>query len=259
MAAGLIAVALALSLPDSDAASSLSVVAVDADPRGNGPRAVASTEECVSATTGQPVEIDIVLPSPGVPADRGIAAYQFSLFYDPSVVWVAADASGLLLAQAPGSNPLPISDPKPDRNGVYISWAVDFGPKGIEPAGASEAGPGVIARLTLLPKKNGASALNLTNVIIIDDASKVLSVESVRSGAVRVGEPCAGQNPSPTPATPTPAPTLPTITTVPAPSIKTFIATGGAPPTDHGGPWWLIAVGLSACLGGAALFIASAE
>jgi hypothetical protein len=215
-------------------------VALDADPSGNGPRTVGSIEQDVYATVGQPVDIDIVIPSPGIPADRGIAAYQFNLYYDPDLVWIDAD-DVLLLGQAPGSSVIPIQDPKPDKNGFYISWGVDFGAKGIEPGGASETGPGVITRITLLPQSSGLSNLTLRDVVIIDDASQRISVDSVQSGTITVS-PAA----TVAPAVATPTPTSP---------VLPFPAAGGGPSAGGGVSWWFIVAGLVAALGGASLLI----
>ncbi len=254
----LIALGLAVALllaSDSSAGPEGPVLALDADTSGNGPRTVAGVQQCLSASVGQPVDIDIVLPGPGVAADRGIAAYQFTLFYDPAILWVQTANSKQLLSQAPGSSLVDISDPTPDKNGVYISWGVDFGPKGIEPAGASEAGPGVISRLTLIPRGNGASDLDLTDVALIDDASQAIAVGAVRSGAIRVGQPCPGQEvPTPSPSAPPSAP--PTATPAPAtgpPAAASFGPSGGAPTSASGPAWGLIAGGLFAGLSGAAL------
>lgn len=279
MAAAIVAVAMAIALAllpvDHGAAGAssqgIAVIALDADPSGNGPRMVGTVESCVSAAVGQPVNIDVAIPSPGIPANRGMAAYQFSILYDPTVVWIDADNSDMLLAQAAGSNVIPIAEPKPDRNGVYQSWGIDFGPSGIEPAGSSETGPGVIARITLLPQSNGLSPLTLSGVLIIDDASERISLESVLSGAIHVGEPCPDQSPSlapsPTPtATPTPSTASPFATTpssaadTPTPvqgatAVAAFADTGGPPPPDRVGLPWFIAIGLGAVLGGALLLI----
>jgi hypothetical protein len=266
---------LGLTAASSAASQSASValVALDTDASGNGPRTVDAIDDCVSAPVDQPVDIDIVIPSPGVPADRGIAAYQFSIMYDPAVVWIAADDSDMLLAQAAGSNVIAIADPKPDSNAVYQSWGVDFGTSGIEPAGSSETGPGVIARITLLPQSDGVSPLTLSNVLLIDDASERLSLEPVQSGSVYVGQPCPVQSdtgtPTPTPApspTPTPTPTLaPTPTPAPAPTSTpephSPVPAGGAAtgvgslaPAASSFPIW---AAFMSTLGGAGLLIAS--
>jgi hypothetical protein len=118
------------------------------------------------------------------------------------MIWITDDDSNMLLAQAPGSNVIPIADPRPDRNGVYVSWGVDFGPSGIETSGSSETGPGVIARLTLLPRSEGVSTLTLSDVLVIDDASERISLKSVQSATISVSQPCANASmTSPTPTT----------------------------------------------------------
>ncbi|MBI2912994.1 MAG: hypothetical protein HYY03_03645 [Chloroflexi bacterium] len=231
--------------------ASIGAVAVDADPSGNGPRSVAGIQECVSAAVGQPVEIDVVIPTPGVPAERGIAAYQFTLYYNPDILWVEADDNKLLLAQAAGSNLVSISDPKPDKNGVYISWGVDFGPSGIEPGGSSETGSGAISRITLTPRKNGHSTLALQDVIILDDDSEPIAVDAVLGANVYVGAACPGQTAAPTP-TLTPSATAPPAASpsaAPA-TVSRFSATGGRPPGPGQDPPWLLIAGLAAASGG---------
>lgn len=277
-AVAVLAAAALLALAERSAAAppggDIPLIAVDAVPQGNGPRTVARIDECVTAAVGQPVEIDIVLPPPGVPAQRGIAAYQFSILYDPAVVWVQAEDTEMLLEQAAGSQLFTIADPKPDTNGYYISWGVDFGPIGIEPEGASEIGPGVISRLTLLPRAEGTSKLTLTEVKIIDDASQVLEVLDVRSGWIAVGGPCPGTEdaaaqppPTPTPpptATPAPSPTpaILAVAAAPTPSPEpdpapAAVPEGGGPPDSPGnGPPWPLIGSLAAWLGAAALLIA---
>lgn len=241
-------------------------IAIDADPTGNVPRTVGIIEDCVSATVGQPIDIDIVIPSPGIPSDRGIVAFALHLEYDPAVVWVSADgATEMLLAQAPGSSVLPIQDLKPDKNGLYMSWAVDFGASGIEPSGTSETGPGVVSRITLLPQSVGASDLFLSGVDIRDDQGVEIVVNSIQSATIVVGGPCESQSdqdsgvgatltPTPTPA-PAPAPT-PTAAATPDPA-SAFPTGGSAPPPAGGISEWFIVAGMIATLGGAVLLVVS--
>ena len=266
IAATVAAVVLASHSPDDGSAAGppaddIAVIAIDANPGGNSARSVGAIEQCVSASVGQPVDIDVVVPDPGIPAQRGMAAYQFSLLYDPTVVWIQADNGGMLLAQAAGSNVIPITDPKPDRNGVYQSWGIDFGPAGIEPLGSSETGPGVIARITLLPRSEGVSALTLSYVLVIDDASERITLGSVQSGTIRVGEPCPEQGgqtavspvqSSPTPAPPTPTPTPSALAASPD-AAGTVPPTGAAPPPAGDASAWFIMLGLIGTLAGAGL------
>ena len=203
-------------------ATSIGLFAIDADPAGNAPRSVGTIEQCTSTSVGRPTQVDIVVPGPGVPADRGIGSYQFSLLYDPGSIWITDDDSNMLLGQAAGSNVIPIADPTPDRNGVYVSWGVDFGPSGIESDGSSEAGSGVIARITILPQSEGISTLTLSDVLVIDDASNRITLESIQSATIYVGLPCPAQS----------APPL-----SPTPPFDSFDTTGAARSTPSAGPF----------------------
>ncbi len=235
-------------------ATSIALLAIDGDPTGNAPRSVGAIDQCVSTSVGRPTQIDIVVPGPGVPVDRAIGAYQFSLLYDPGSIWISGDDSNMLLAQAAGSNVIPIADPRPDRNGVYVSWGVDFGPSGIEPAGSSEAGSGVIARITFLPQSEGISTLTLSDVLVIDDASDRITLESVQSATINVGRPCSAQSATPLSSEPADG----AGATVPPPSTPSagpLPRTGGGPaPSGNHSP--LIAAAFICAFGGLSLIIA---
>lgn len=280
IAAVVVAVALTpLFAGDSSAAgpasADIAVVAIDADSSGNEPDTVGSIEECVSASVDQPVEVDIVVPSPGIPVDRGIAAFQLRLFYDPAIVWVTADDSSQLLAQATGSTVIAFSDVaitgQPNTSGDYLSVAVDFGPKGIEPAGASETGPGVLARLTLLPKSEGTSTLFLSEVDIRDDQGDKIMVGSIQDGTIVVGGLCAepSQNTILSPDNDDSgdsgengdggdngASDVAAATAAPSPELPAEVPNGGGPPPRVGGTSAWFVLGLIATLGGASLLIA---
>jgi len=260
------------------------VLAIDADPTGNKERIVGAIDECVSVGVGQPVDIDVVIPDPGVPSDRGIVAFALHLVYDPAVVWVSADgATEMLLAQAPGSSVLPIQDLKPDKNGLYMSWAVDFGASGIEPSGTSEIGPGVVSRITLLPQSVGTSDLVLSGVDIRDDEGVEIVVDSIQSATIVVGGPCKSQSdqdsgvdddgnngPKPTPSGqdngvdddgnnglpegPTDGANDEGDSPDPA---NGFPSGGSAPPPGGIVSAWFIFLGLIATLGGASLLVVS--
>lgn len=269
---------LTAAAPSAAQPASVALVGIDADPSGNGPRTVGTIDERISACVGEPVNIDIVIPSPGVPAGRGIAGYDLTLLYDPAIVWTESDwindsqlrRQNLLLAQAPGSMLIPITDPTPNMFGSHRSLAVDFGPKGIEPSGASEQGPGVIDRITLLPQSAGSSPLILADVILADDDSERMSIDAVQGARIVVGEPCPEPTQAPTPQptptgtpvqeTPTPAPSTPTPTAAGAtsPGPAGLSSAGGPPAPRDATTSWLICTGLGAALvvaGGIVLFL----
>lgn len=269
---------LVLPTATTSGQASIPLIAVDANIEGNGPRTVASIESCTSTSVGQPTDVDVVIPAPGVPADSGIAGYQFNLLYDPEVVWVEADGGDMLLAQAAGSSTFAIADPKPDSNGLYLSWGADFGPSGIEPAGSSETGPGVVARLTLTPQAVGTSFLTLSDVLVIDDEVERIELGEVRRASIQVGGSCPGEENEPIPA-PAESPAAPSSSNpsepatggpeppaadqpteaapatdpssgVPAEGIPTA---GGAPPLEGARHGWPIAAGAAMAGIGAAI------
>ncbi len=233
------------------APAATTVIAIDADPSGNDPRAVGSIEGCVSASVGQPLLIDVVLPAPGVAADRGLSGFQFTLAYDPTIVWVGEEDNSMLLAQAQGSSLVPISDQTPNKTGEYLSLVVDFGREGIEPSGASETGPGVLSRITLLPQKSGVSSLVVRDVILLDEASQDIAVEPAAAVTLSVGAPCFA--PTPSPVSSTPAPAAPSAAD--APTVRGFAQTGGPLPEDAATSWRLVLAGASAAATGAAALL----
>ncbi len=267
-----IACAAALGLSPVVGDSHALTVALDVDPTGNSPRSVQQINGCRSIAVGESIEVDLVLPAPGVPAQAGLSAYQFTLFYDPELVWVTADSADMLMNQAPGSQIIPLSDPKPDRNGIYVSWAVDFGPTEVEPAGASEKGPGVLSRLTITAQKAGSTELQVSDVQLIDSASNPLAVAKVQPATLWVGQPCPGESDGEIPqATPTPhgpGPTTAAGATPPpnppgsvdpsSPAGDSLPQVGGAPGvhSDEGGLLFLGLIGLlsGSILAAAALY-----
>lgn len=182
-------------------------VAVDTDPAGNTVRSVGAIDDCRSLAVGDSAVVDIVLPSPGVPPSSGLSAYQFSLLYDPALVSVTASAPGMLIDQASASNVIYLSDPLPDTNGIYVSWAVDFGPTAPEPSGASETGPGVLARLTLQGRAAGTAELTLIEVQLIDSESNQIALSPNQNARLEIGATCPGEEPTAAPnVSPSPAP-----------------------------------------------------
>ncbi|MCH7483543.1 MAG: hypothetical protein IIA90_00155 [Chloroflexi bacterium] len=243
---------------------------IDLDASGNGPRSVQEINGCRSIAVGESIEVDLVLPAPGVPAHAGLSAYQFAFFYDPELVWVTADSADMLMDQAPGSQIIPLSDPKPDRNGIYISWAVDFGPTEVEPAGASEKGPGVLSRLTITAQKTGSTELQVSDIQLIDSTSNPLAVAKVQPATLWVGQPCPGESDGEAPqATPTPHGSGPTTAAgaTPPPNLSNSVdpsssageslpQVGGAPGV-HKDESGLLFLGLIGLLSGSILVAAA--
>jgi hypothetical protein len=195
---------------------------------------VATTRDtCNRVNNGQTLAIDIFEDQ--VASDRGLSGFQFVLNYDASKVHVTAVDYNQLLAQASGSTVIPFGDTTSSDGTAGLS-ALDFG-KGIEPSGASEVGPGVLARVTLQGQAGtGVSNLTLTGVTATDDAGNIISVTNVLNAQVAANANCSGggtatptptqvSSPPPGPTnTPTPTPTeafqpTPTGTMTPTPTL----------------------------------------
>lgn len=244
------------------------VLAIDADASGNTPRSIGTVDSCVSVGTGRSLDIDIVLPSPGIPAGRGLSGFEFTLFFDPTVLTLTASNPEMLLGQAGGSKVIAISEPLPNTFGEHVSVAVDFGPQGIEPAGSSEIGPGVLSRITLSAHSTGVARLVLRGVALVDDQSQRIPVDSGQEASVAVAAACPAASPSGlTGATPSPA-AQPAVTpgATPAASVDEAAASpaavtagaGGAAFPGAGGPplredtfWkWMLAWGAALAVSG---------
>jgi len=236
-------------------------VGLDMEVSGNGARSAADIDQCASVAVGQPATVDIAVPPPGVPPSRGVSAYQFTLFYDSKLLSVTGDDSGMLLDAAAGSALIPFADGKPDSDGIYTSAAVDFGPRGIEPGGASETGPGVLARLTLTPKAAGVSGLVIKDVSIKDDSGDDIEIISILSAHLYAGEPCPGQAaPTPTASPATQASATPVGTRSaggPQGTPAALVRSGGPPVEASGTAVPLVALGALAIVFGAAALAAA--
>lgn len=190
----------------------ISTIGIDMDTSGNGPRAevgaTTANDTCARVNSGQTRTIDVFEDQ--VAPDRGISGFQFTLNYDASKIHITGVDYNQLLDQANSSLVVPFGDTSSSDGAAGLS-AVDFG-KGIEPGGASEAGPGVLVRLTIQGQQgSGNSSLTLSNVIVTDDAGNVINVSAVLTAKVATNTDCAGAaTPTPTPTTiasPPPGPT----------------------------------------------------
>jgi hypothetical protein len=147
-------------------------------------------QDCGELPIGAGLDIDVVIPPPGIDPAVGLNGYQLDLLYDPNVVNVGAeDFSSYLLNQAPGSFLLPLSSGSP---GDYQSAATELGaPADPEPAGVSEVGPGVVVRFTLTPVAPGVSPLALSGVILVGADKAPIPVDGVFGATVLVDGSCA--------------------------------------------------------------------
>lgn len=232
------------------------MLAVDANTAGNEPRTVGTVDSCASVAVGDSVDVDIVVVPPGIPADSGISGFQFTLFFDSQIVSVTAEDPQMLAAQAPNSSLLYFGNPVlPNQSGEHTSIAIDFGPSAIEPAGASETGPGVLSRITLLARAPGISPIPIRNVTLVDSEDRTYE-PMVQQATIAVAQPCAQPTSSPPTSAPTPARTASSPTPAPGAdpmAVEDFTASGGPPPTGGATALWAATAGVVALLAGAAM------
>jgi hypothetical protein len=114
----------------------------DADVTGNDATLSggADIQSCGVTTVGGTIDVDIVVPSPGIPAD-GLVAFGFRLNYDPSVLELVGVDGDFLLGADGGTNV--VSWDALDVDGELFIDVYD-----VNPAALDESGPGVLVRLT---------------------------------------------------------------------------------------------------------------
>lgn len=120
------------------------------------------------AQVGDNVTLHAIIPPPGIPPERPMIAFAFTMKYDPAVLKIVEFAPSFLLATAPGSSVLNASDAVPNESGTFNCAAADTGPGGAEPQGSAEVGPGILARLVLECIGLGESVLTLSDAAVVD-------------------------------------------------------------------------------------------
>ncbi len=171
----------------------VSEIAIDMDTTGNDALLTlgADIQDCgeIHSDGTNTIDIDVLLPAPGVDAGDGIAAWEFFLDYDPAVVSVTAEDQNFLLADT--GSLINGSGPLPDTSGSWRSGA-------LEPT-AQESGPGVLTRITLTGGVTpGTSSLTLTSVVLLAASTGEIAVTTVTNATVLVDETCvSGFTPQP--------------------------------------------------------------
>ena len=194
--------------PTGGQPSTISNLGIDMDSSGNSARTAVGTETsldtCAQVNVGETLSIDVFVDA--APADRGVSGFEFDLVFNSGDVHATAVDRNQLLATAAGSSIQPFGDSSSTDSSLRAA-AVDFGDFGIEPAGASEVGPGILARITLTGQSGtGVSDITLENVTITDDAGAEINVDQVAAAQVASNTSCSAP-PTPTPSpSPTPGP-----------------------------------------------------
>jgi hypothetical protein len=156
---------------------------VDTKTGGNRSTEVSPADSCASVSLGTGVTVDVTAQD--IPSPDGVAAVQFLLSYDPSILKPKAVDVNMLLASNSDSNVIDVSPGVNEVPGVLLIAAVDLGP------GQGEAGDGVLARVTFDTIGKGTSPLTLSGVIVASTPQSEAKLSAVQSGRLSVDEGCA--------------------------------------------------------------------
>jgi hypothetical protein len=242
-AALLAAVALAgVIVQDRESAAQGSTsIGVDADPTGNTATSLGPIDSCVSVSTGDTFDVDILVTDV-----VDLLAWEVYFVYDGSIISIVDHDVYMFQAADGESNIFDFSEVLPDLDARYGVSAADLA----DPP-APDSGSGVLARLTLKAEGPGIS---LASIPLIDanndgriDLGPFLNdvhgdpIDDVDDDgffdgqifaaqiAVDTACPTGGVTPTPTQAATTPSPTSPASPTVETTPAVTETATATTP------------------------------
>lgn len=226
---------------------SMDAMSIDMDITGNTATSLGPWDECIIASPGDTVTIDVTASD--IPATNPALAFQYTLNFPAGVAAVESADANFLLAALPGSAVWDVSQPLPDGDGVWIAAAVDIS------ATANESGSGVLDRITLAlasaaPAGLYALSLPQSEAGHVDPSSNTGHAPNTINNAFLAVKATCDNLPTPSPtliATPTPTPTpvptpTPTLTPTPTPTPTPGPITpapspvpGAPPPFSPGG------------------------
>ena len=222
-------------------AQTRSSIGVDADPAGNTATSLGPIDPCVSVSTGDTFDVDILI------ADVvDLLAWEVYFVYDGSIISIVDHDVHMFQAADGVSNVFDLSEVLPDLDARYGVAAADLA----DPP-APDSGSGVLARLTLKAVGPGVSPANVPPIDINDDGKIDLGpfLNDVRGDpiddvdddgffdgqifaaqiAVDTACPADGVTPTATQTATTPSPTSPASPTVETTPEVTETATATPP------------------------------
>ncbi len=181
-------------------------LAIDADPAhtpANTATSLGTTQGCVNARSGQPLDIDVTATNLSQ-----LMGWAATLQYNPAIISITGINVRLLQAADGRSNIFNASDPVPDSDGSFYASAVD-----LTAPPNQDSGSGVLARITITPLAPGVSDLIMFRPALTDAYGHYLGDYTgdgffdglILNAQVYVDSYCPGTAPTQTPtATPTP-------------------------------------------------------
>lgn len=229
---------------EESTAQTRSSIGVDADPAGNTATSLGLIDSCVSVSTGDTFDVDILV------ADVvDLLAWEVYFIYDGSIISIVDHDVHMFQAADGESNILDLSEVLPDLDARYAVAAADLA----DPP-APDSGSGVLARLTLKAEGPGVSPANIPLIDVNNDGKIDLGpfLNDVRGDpiddvnddsffdgqnfaaqiAVDTACPTDGVVPTPTQVAATPSPTSPASATAETTPEVTETATASPPATS---------------------------
>jgi hypothetical protein len=140
-------------------AQTRSSIGVDADPAGNTATSLGPIDSCVSVSTGDTFDVDILV------ADAvDLLAWEVYFIYDGSIISIVDHDVHMFQAADGVSNVFDLSEVLPDLDARYGVAAADLA----DPP-APDSGSGVLARLTLKAEGPGISPANIPLIDVNND------------------------------------------------------------------------------------------
>lgn len=223
------------------AAQTVASIGVDADPAANTATSLGPIDSCVSVSSGDTFDVDILVTDV-----VDLLAWEIYFIYDRGIVSIVDHDVQMFQAANEGSNIFDLSEVLPDLDARYGLAAADLA----QPP-APDSGSGVLARLTLKAVGPGLSPASLAPIDINDDGKLDLGpfLNNVRGDpiddldddgffdgqifdaqiAVDTACPTDGAVPTATRAAATPSPTSPASPTVETTPEVTETATATPP------------------------------
>jgi len=230
ISAGLFALLAAVAMAQSG--STIERIAIDANPAGNTATSLGTIDGCARVEPGAEIAVDVVVDA--IPEDRRMIAFETRVTYDPALLEVVANNYDDFLLAAEGTyQPFAhqeLNDTLPDSDGTFITAVVDLASNDT-PGSSTEAGPGVLNRVTFKAKAAGVSRIGIdfnpeqqVYPLVVDQRNNEISIGQRGSAAIAVGQECPADAVQPVfeplppieelfptePATPTPEGQTPT-------------------------------------------------
>jgi hypothetical protein len=219
-------------------------IGVDADPAGNTATSLGSIDSCVSVSTGDTFDVDILITDV-----VDLLAWEVYFVYDSSIITIVDHDVHMFQAADGESNIFDFSEVLPDLDARYGVAAADLA----DPP-APDSGSGVLARLTLKAEGPGISPAGIPLIDVNNDGKIDLGpfLNGVRGDpiddvdndsffdgqifaaqiAVDTACPTGGVTPTPTQVAVTPSPTSPASPTAETTPAVTETATATTPATS---------------------------